>query len=180
MDTLNFRPLEREDVKPLQRLFMESLSDLIRREQFEDADLLDEEVARLNTTVQDSLDDDTVQLFVVERDRMIVGTVAILPPNEIITAHLDIEPNVPEVGCIYVIPNAQRQGVGQFLLEHVMAELVNRGQSAFYLDAGFPTAQAYWEKRIGAPILTIDHYWGPGASHKIWRCEVTQYKTRPG
>lgn len=177
---MNFRPLAREDVKPLQRLFMESLSDLIRREQFEDADLLDEEVARLNTTVQDSLDDETVQLFVVLKDDIIVGTAAMLPPNEIITAHLDVEPNVPEVGCIYVTPSAQRQGVGQFLLDHMMMELMKRGQSIFYLDAGFPTAQAYWEKRIGSPILTIDHYWGLGAPHKIWRCDVTQYTKKPG
>lgn len=176
MEILNFRPLERDDVKPLQRLFMESLSDLIRREQFEDADLLDEEVARLNTTVQDSLDDETVQLFVVLQDGVIVGTAAVLPPNEIITAHLDVEPNVPEVGCIYVTPSAQRQGVGHFLLKNVMEELLKRGQSIFYLDAGFPTAQTYWEKRMGPPMLTIDHYWGPGAPHKIWRCDVTQYK----
>ncbi|KAB2863736.1 MAG: N-acetyltransferase, partial [Exiguobacterium chiriqhucha] len=103
---MNFRPLEREDVKPLQRLFMESLSDLIRREQFEDADLLDEEVERLNTTVQDSFEDETVQIFVVLQDDVIVGTAAILPPNDIITAHVDIEPNVPEIGCMYVAPGA--------------------------------------------------------------------------
>ncbi|STO09200.1 Acetyltransferase (GNAT) family [Exiguobacterium aurantiacum] len=172
---MNFRPIGRDDVKSLQRLFMESLSDLIRREQFEDADLLEEEVARLNTTIQDSFDDESVQVYVVERVGVIVGTAATLPPNEIITAHLDVEPDAVEVGCVYVAPSAQRQGVGTFLLQSVMRELTSTGQTTFYLDAGFPTSQAYWEQLLGEPALTIEHYWGPGAPHKIWR--IT---TRPG
>lgn len=177
MDRLNFRQLEREDVKPLQRLFMESLSDLIRREQFEDADLLDEEVERLNTTVQDSFEDETVQIFVVLQDDVIVGTAAILPPNDIITAHVDIEPNVPEIGCMYVAPGAQRQGVGRFLIHNMRRQLVANQQTAFYLDAGFPTSQAYWEERLGPPLVTIEHYWGPGAHHKIWRCPADEKET---
>lgn len=177
MKKLNFRPLEREDIKSLQRLFMESLSDLIRRERFEDADLLDEEVERLNTTVQDSFEDETVQIFVVAEDGVIVGTAAILPPNDIITAHVDVEPNIPEVGCVYVAPASQRQGVGHFLIENVRRQMLVNGQTAFYLDAGFPTAQAYWEKRLGPPALTIEHYWGPGAHHKIWRCSTSEKET---
>lgn len=165
--SVNFRPITPDDVKPLQRLFMESLSDLIRREQFEDADLLDEEVARLNTTIQDSFDDDTVDVFVVERDSKIVGTAALLPPNDIITAHLDVETGALEIGCVYVAPNQQRQGVGSFLLTEVMATF-NEG-AIFYLDAGFPSSQDYWEKRLGPPTMTLEHYWGPGAPHKIWK-----------
>jgi len=164
---VDFRPITPNDVKPLQRLFMESLSDLIRREQFEDADLLEEEVARLNTTIQDSFDDDAVDVFVVEREGKIVGTAAVLPPNEIITAHLDVEPGAVEIGCVYVAPDQQRQGVGSFLLSEVMATL---GEDAtFYLDAGFPSSQDYWEKRLGPPVMSLDHYWGPGAPHKIWK-----------
>ncbi|RHB48488.1 GNAT family N-acetyltransferase [Exiguobacterium sp. AM39-5BH] len=174
---MNFRPLEQEDVKPLQRLFMESLSDLIHREQFEDADLLDEEVERLNTTVQDSFEDRTVQIFVVVSDDHIVGTAAILPPNDIITAHIDIETGVPEVGCMYVAPASQRQGVGHFLIANIRQQLMANGQSAFYLDAGFPTSQTYWEKRLGPPMMTIEHYWGPGAHHKIWRCSAIEKET---
>lgn len=166
-----FRSLEQNDIKPLQRLFMESLSDLIRREHFEDADLLDEEVERLNTTINDSFEDEQVQFYVVVQDDTIVGTAAILPPNEIITAHMEVEPGAPEVGCVYVAPSAQRQGVGMFLLKNVINELVQKGQTVFYLDAGFKTSQVYWEKRIGPPALTIDHYWGPSAPHKIWRYE---------
>ncbi len=177
METLNFRPLDREDIKPLQRLFMESLSDLIRREQFEDADLLDEEVERLNTTVQDSFEDESVQIFVVVKDGVIVGTAALLPPNDIITAHIDVEPNTAEVGCMYVSPTSQRQGVGHFLIENIKRQLSANGQTAFYLDAGFPTSQDYWEKRLGPPVLTLDHYWGTGAPHKIWRCTTTEKET---
>lgn len=177
MNRLNFRPLEREDVKPLQRLFMESLSDLIRREQFEDADLLEEEVERLNTTIQDSFEEETVQIFVVRKDDMLVGAAAILPPNDIITAHIDVEPLAPEVGCVYVSPNAQRQGVGHFLLDQIQKRLLADGQYIFYLDAGFPSSQSYWEHQLGAPTLTIDHYWGPGAPHKIWRCTIIENET---
>jgi len=49
----------------------------------------------------------------------------------------------------------------------VMATL---GEDAtFYLDAGFPSSQDYWEKRLGPPVMSLDHYWGPGAPHKIWK-----------
>ncbi len=88
---LECRPLEATDVKALQRVFIDSLSDLIRREAFDDAEVLEEEVERLNTTIQDSLADDDVKMYVVVKDGAIVGAAASLPPNEIITGHLEIE-----------------------------------------------------------------------------------------
>ena len=146
---MNFRALEQSDVRSLQRLFMESLSDLIRRERFEDADLLDEEVARLNTTIQDHFDDDTVELYVVEEDGILVGAGALLPPNDIISGNIQIERGAIELGSVYVSPRMQRRGVGQYLLEEMMREISARGKNVFYLDAGFPSAQAYWQKTIG-------------------------------
>lgn len=169
---MEFRPLEQSDVKRLQRLFMESLSDLIRRERFEDADLLDEEVARLNTTIQDSFDDEDVQLYVALKDEVILGACATLPPNEIITAHADVEKDAIEIGCFYVSPHVQRQGVGRFLLESVQRELSRHEASVFYLDAGFPTAQTYWRQQLGEPVLILEHYWGPEASHMIWKRDI--------
>lgn len=169
---MNFRALEQSDVKPLQRLFMESLSDLIRRERFEDADLLDEEVARLNTTIQDHFDDDTVRLYVVEQEGTIVGAGALLPPNEIISGHMEMEQGALELGSVYVSPRMQRQGVGQFLIEEMKREILSQKQHVFYLDAGFPSAQSYWQKRLGAPSLILEHYWGPGAAHMIWRVDI--------
>ena len=169
---MEFRPLEQPDVKRLQRLFMESLSDLIRRERFEDADLLDEEVARLNTTIQDSLEDEDVQLYVALKDEVIVGACAMLPPNEIITAHVEVEKNAIEIGCFYVSPHVQRQGVGQFLFENIQRELSAHHVTVCYLDAGFPTSQAYWRQKLGDPLLTLEHYWGPGAPHMIWKQEI--------
>ncbi|MGI1822618.1 GNAT family N-acetyltransferase [Exiguobacterium sp. TRN 1102] len=169
---MNFRALEQSDVKSLQRLFMESLSDLIRRERFEDADLLDEEVARLNTTIQDHFDDDTVDLYVVEEDGILVGAGALLPPNDIISGNIQIERDAIELGSVYVSPRMQQRGVGQFLLEEMMREILARGKKVFYLDAGFPSAQAYWQKRLGEPSHILEHYWGPGASHMIWQVHI--------
>lgn len=174
---MEFRPLEQSDVKPLQRLFMESLSDLIRRERFEDAELLDEEVARLNTTIQDSLEDEDVQFYIALKGEVIIGAGAVLPPNEIITGHLDIEPNAKEIGSVYVSPQEQRQGVGHFLLEHIQRELLESGIDVFYLDAGFPTTQSYWMKRLGPPVLMLDHYWGLDAPHMIWRQPIKKRET---
>ncbi|MGA9468806.1 MAG: GNAT family N-acetyltransferase [Exiguobacterium marinum] len=172
MDVLKLRALEQSDVKPLQRLLMDSLSDLMRRERFEDADLLDEEVARLNTTIQDHFDDDFVQLYVVDQDGVIVGVGALLPPNDIISGHLEVERDAIELGSVYISPHMQRLGVGQFLLEAMKREILARKQHVFYLDAGFPSAQAYWQKRLGAPSLILEHYWGPDASHMIWRVDI--------
>ncbi|WP_337874698.1 GNAT family N-acetyltransferase [Exiguobacterium sp.] len=169
---MNFRALEQSDVKSLQRLFMESLSDLIRRERFEDADLLDEEVARLNTTIQDHFDDDHVQLYVVGHEGILIGAGALLPPNDIISGNLEIKRGAIELGSVYVLPRMQRQGVGQFLLEEMKREILARKQHVFYLDAGFPSAQAYWQKQLGEPSLILDHYWGPGAPHMIWEVNI--------
>ncbi|WP_215146235.1 GNAT family N-acetyltransferase [Exiguobacterium qingdaonense] len=171
---MEFRSLEQSDVKSLQRLFMESLSDLIRREHFEDADLLDEEVARLNTTIQDHFDDDQVQLYVIEQEGVIIGAGALLPPNEIITGHMELERGAVELGSVYVSPRMQRQGVGRFLLEEMKREMRARHLQFIYLDAGFPSAQAYWKKRLGNPSLVLEHYWGPGASHMIWKVDIKQ------
>nr|WP_215113870.1 GNAT family N-acetyltransferase [Exiguobacterium sp. s63] len=173
---MNFRALEQSDVKSLQRLFMESLSELIRRERFEDADLLDEEVARLNTTIQDHFDDDTVHLYVVEEDGTIVGAGALLPPNEIISGHLELERDAIELGSVYVTPDMQRQGVGQYVLSEMRREMLAQKRHVFYLDAGFPSAQTYWQKRLGAPTLVLEHYWGPGAPHMIWRIDLKDMK----
>lgn len=170
---LECRPLEATDVKALQRVFIDSLSDLIRREAFDDAEVLEEEVERLNTTIQDSLADDDVKMYVVVKDGAIVGAAASLPPNEIITGYLEIETDAREIGCVYVAPHAQRQGVGTFLLEHMCDTLRREGRRFFYLDAGFSTAQAYWRLRLGEPILVLEHYWGTNAPHFIWRHQLT-------
>lgn len=117
------------------------------------------------------------ECFLIARNESeIVGIIAFGKPNRIILANLDFDSeSKPEIKCAYVHPDFQRQGIGGMLFDKIMYELHRRGTTHFCLDSGYKRAQKFWANRLGPPSVILPDYFGPGAHHMIWLCEVSHY-----
>ncbi|WP_227396177.1 GNAT family N-acetyltransferase [Jeotgalibacillus aurantiacus] len=165
IETMKYIHLEQTD-----QLFSECLRDLLNREGLRhDQQLFDEEVGRLKRMARDSLEGEQIRFFAAFDGDSVVGTVALFEPGELMKCGLTPEPGRLEVGCVYIHPDHQRQGVAQSLLAFAEEELLRLGHDFYYLDAGFKSSQQYWVSRFGnADVLLRDH-WGQGAHHMIWK-----------
>lgn len=163
-----FRGVQNRDIAETDQLFRACLTDLISREKIEEPNLLEEEVAKLNQVVQESLAAQECNFFVVEIKDRIAGTIALTKPNKLISEHIRIEPSVYEVACVYVHPNDQKQGIGKYMFQHIKQKLIQLGQVQYCLDAGFSSSQEYWKQQLGKPTIVIENLWGKGAHHLIW------------
>ncbi|VEF47618.1 acetyltransferase [Bacillus freudenreichii] len=123
--------------------FFACMTDLVMRENKEKS-LIEEEVDQLNRIVQESLVDSETALFVAELDRQIVGTIAPKKPSLTISDNIQTEPDVYEVGSVYIRSTYQRQGIGKLLFQYIKKERLRLGQTKYYLDAGFSSSQQYW------------------------------------
>jgi len=101
--------------------------------------------------------------------REIAGTIALIPPENLILEYLDIVPEkVPEISTVYVHPEYQRQGIGTKMFHAVLDLLQQRRFTRFCLDCGYQKSQEFWIHRLGSPDVTLKNYWGPGINHMIW------------
>jgi GNAT superfamily N-acetyltransferase len=83
--------------------------------------------------------------------------------------------SVPEIKCVYVLPELQGNGVGTILFREMLSHLRNKGIERFCLDSGYRRAKAFWTKRLGDPSVVLPDYWGKDAHHMIWTGLVTDY-----
>lgn len=163
-----FRNIERSDAPQASELFRQCLCDLIDREGIDDPLLKQHETDRLIDLMQTSLDQSFNNFFVAVENGVILGTIALLPPGDIIKANLHCDEKIPEVSCVYVHPARQKCGVGSFLFANILTELKKAGSNSFYLDAGFSSSQQYWLSKLGPGTHWLRDYWGPGQHHRIW------------
>lgn len=168
---MRIRGIHNRDIAGLDKLFRACMTDLIVREKKE-LNFIEEEVEQLNRTVQESITDPETAVFVAEMEERMVGTIAIIKPNAIISENINTEKNVFEIACVYVHPDFQRQGIGKILFQHIKKELIQRGQVKYYLDAGFSSSQQYWRQLLGEPSVILKDYWGEGQHHFIWSHSV--------
>jgi GNAT superfamily N-acetyltransferase len=100
----------------------------------------------------------------------IIGTIEYGPASEIIqdctNGNLG---NHVEVGTVFVLPDYQRQGIGNKLLAEIFQTLKSRGIKEFCLDSGYKNAQTIWKKKFGNPDYLLKDYWGQGQDHMIWK-----------
>ncbi|WP_164525471.1 GNAT family N-acetyltransferase [Siminovitchia acidinfaciens] len=164
---MHIRKVQAEDISDLDNLFRVCMTDLVMRENKEKS-LIEEEVDQLNRIVQESLFDSKTALFVAELDRQIVGTIALKNPNLTISDNILTEPDVFEVGSVYIRLAYQRQGIGKLLFQYIKKALLRLGQTKYYLDAGFSTSQQYWRQLLGKPSYILKNYWGEREDHHIW------------
>ncbi len=161
------RKVQKRDVGKLETFFKNCLTDLVKRESKE-LDLIEEEVDQLNRIVKESLADSKIAFFVGELNGQIVGTIALTKPNRVISENIRTESDVFEISSVYVHPSYQRQGIGQYLFQHIKKELIRMGNVKYYLDAGFSSSQQYWVQQLGNPSFRLKDYWGEGEDHFIW------------
>ena len=169
---MKFRHIETRDVTQTSELFRQCLGDLIDRERIADPLLKRSETERLIALMEISLENASHNFFVAEENDTVLGTIALLPPGDIIKENLDCDKEILEVSCVYVHPIYQKSGVGSFLFANIMDELKKAGSNRFYLDAGFSSSQRYWLSKLGRETHLLEDYWGPGQHHRIWEMEI--------
>ncbi|TFE02235.1 GNAT family N-acetyltransferase [Jeotgalibacillus salarius] len=167
------RELKKEDLPSLDRMIAACQLKLISNEKIEDKEwLIEKETERLCKVARRIIESDEEVMFVAVENDEVIGSIACMRPGELITCGLEPEEGVFEVGSIYIHPGQQRKGIGRKLLNYTKEFLYQRGQSKFYLDAGFVSSQTYWKKRLGEPDIILENYWGGGFDHMIWIGEV--------
>ena len=78
-----------------------------------------------------------------------------------------------EVGTVFVLPDYQKMGVGNLLLNTMIFTLKSKGIEEFCLDSGYTSAQKIWKKKFGDPNYLLKDYWGKGHDHMIWRIKIS-------
>lgn len=169
---MKFRTIELRDAPQASELFRQCLCDLIDREGIDDPLLKQQETDRLIDLMQTSLYESSNNFFVAEENGAVLGTIALLPPGDIIKDNLPCDEKIPEVSCVYVHPALQKCGVGSFLFTNILTELKKSGSNSYYLDAGFSSSQQYWLSKLGPETHLLQDYWGPEQHHRIWERNV--------
>lgn len=115
--------------------------------------------------------------FLVAKSRgTVVGTVAVGPCNDDIRRCAGSQlQSVVELGSLYVLPEYQDQGIGSALIAAMTAYLSRCGAAQFCLDSGFRRAQQRWLRKFGPPFVVAKDYWGVGADHMVWLCQVVEF-----
>ncbi|MCI0765820.1 GNAT family N-acetyltransferase [Bacillus sp. TL12] len=103
----------------------------------------------------------------------IIGTIEFGPSSKLINSCTDgVLKDLYEVGTVFVLPNYQRRGIGNLLLNVVLLTLLSRGIKEFCLDSGYTNAQKIWKKKFGEPNFLLKDYWGEAYDHMIWRKRI--------
>lgn len=109
-------------------------------------------------------------LLLAEHQGRVLGTLSIgaADENDIIRERAPELSHLYELGTAFILPEVQNKGIITKLIEDMRFELISRGETAFCLDSGYPTAQKIWTKKFGAPSYHLKDYWGAGSDHMIW------------
>ncbi|MCM3693925.1 GNAT family N-acetyltransferase [Neobacillus niacini] len=162
-----------EDLEELNLFFRTVLTDTFAREGL--ADLVEEIEADIESKKKYlKMDFETSgekrYFLIALLQNKIIGTIACGNANELIEECTNGElVNTIEIGTVYVLPEYQRQGVGNKLLAEMLRTLNARGIQEFCLDSGFKTAQTIWKKKFKEPEYCLKDYWGQGQNHMIWK-----------
>ncbi|EJS68980.1 GNAT family N-acetyltransferase [Bacillus cereus] len=99
----------------------------------------------------------------------IIGTIEIGPASTLINSCTGgVLKDLYEIGTVFVLPEYQRKGIGNLLLNTMFLTLHNRGITEFCLDSGYKKAQSIWTKKFGEPSYVLKDYWGKSSDHMIW------------
>jgi GNAT superfamily N-acetyltransferase len=113
--------------------------------------------------------------FLIARDGdKIIGSIEFGPASDLICNSTNNSfRELMEVGTVFVRPDYQRMGVGNFLLNKMYSTLMSKGIEEFCLDSGYKSAQEIWKKKFGTPTYLLKDYWGKGYDHMIWRIKIS-------
>jgi GNAT superfamily N-acetyltransferase len=162
-----------EDIEELNQFFKTVITDTFAREGL--AGLIDDieaEIVSKKNYLQLDLDSKGEKRYflIALAGNKIIGTIEYGPASKLIQDCTNGElSNLVEVGTVFVLPNYQRQGIGNRLLAEMLHTLKARGIAEFCLDSGYRNAQTIWKKKFGEPDYLLKDYWGQGQDHMIWK-----------
>ncbi|MEH7114136.1 GNAT family N-acetyltransferase [Neobacillus niacini] len=166
-----------EDTEELNQLFRIVIEDTFAREGL--AELIDDIAAEINSKKKylqmDFESQGEKRYFLIAlAENKIIGTIEYGPASELIhdCTNGDLG-NLDEVGTVFVLPDYQRQGVGNKLLADIVQTLKARGIQEVCLDSGYRNAQSIWKKKFGEPDYLLKDYWGQGQDHMIWKLSTS-------
>nr|WP_218781351.1 GNAT family N-acetyltransferase [Bacillus sp. EB106-08-02-XG196] len=166
-----------EDIEELNRFFRIVITDTFRREGL--AGLIDDIEAEIDSKkkyLQLDLDSKGKKRYflIALVQNKIIGTIEYGPTSELIKDCTNGNlRNLVEVGTLFVLPDYQRQGIGNRLLAEMLQTIKNRGIVNCCLDSGYKNAQAIWKKKFGEPDYLLKDYWGQGQDHMIWKISTS-------
>lgn len=162
-----------EDTEELKQFFRIVIEDTFAREGLvELIDDIEAEIACKIKYLQMDFDSNGEKRYflIALTDNKIIGSIEFGPASKLIidctNGNLG---NLVEVGTVFVLPDYQRQGIGNRLLAVMLKSLKNQGIREFCLDSGYRNAQTIWKKKFGEPDYLLKDYWGHGQDHMIWK-----------
>ncbi|EEL50683.1 Acetyltransferase [Bacillus cereus Rock3-44] len=109
-------------------------------------------------------------IAVDKRCNKIIGTIEFGPSSKLIhTCTEGALKGLYEIGTVFVLPNYQKRGISNLLLNAIFLTLLGKGINEFCLDSGYTNAQKIWKKKFGEPSFLLKDYWGKAYDHMIWR-----------
>ncbi|QKS69909.1 GNAT family N-acetyltransferase [Paenalkalicoccus suaedae] len=164
------RKAELRDALELEQLFHNTMEDVVTREELQNHVFIEDEVTRLMSVFEASLarTSTTTTLLVAIKNNSVVGTISLTNPGQIITNHVPEGSKARMVGTAYVHVDYQRQGVGKVLFTNILKVARTQNAEHVYLDAGFRSSRAYWQRMLGQPTIILPNFWSKGADHHIW------------
>jgi GNAT superfamily N-acetyltransferase len=173
MQTIEIRRPRIEDIVELNQFFRIVITDTFAREGLAGSmDDIEAEIESKNNYFHMDLDSNGEKRYflIALAENKIIGTIEYGPASELIIECTDGKlGNLVEVGTVFVLPDYQRQGIGNRLLAEMLQTLNGRGIVDFCLDSGYKTAQTIWKKKFGEPDFLLKDYWGQGQDHMIWK-----------
>ncbi|WP_410982702.1 GNAT family N-acetyltransferase [Bacillus cereus] len=167
-----------DDYEELHQLFHTVIVDTFAREGLSDlADDIENEIEAKKQYLKCDFDSNGKnRYFLIAVDKhwnKIIGTIEFGPSSKLINSCTDgALKDLYEVGTVFVLPNYQRRGIGNLLLNVVLLTLLSRGIKEFCLDSGYTNAQKIWKKKFGEPNFLLKDYWGEACDHMIWRKRI--------
>jgi GNAT superfamily N-acetyltransferase len=177
MQTVEIRRPRMEDIEELNKFFRIVITDTFRREGL--AGLMDDIKAEIESKInylQLDLDSNGEKRYflIALAENKIIGTIEYGPASELIIECTEGKlGNLVEVGTVFILPDYQRQGIGNRLLAEMLQTLKGRGIVDFCLDSGYKTAQTIWKRKFGEPDYLLKDYWGQGQDHMIWKVSTS-------
>ncbi|MDX5475067.1 MAG: GNAT family N-acetyltransferase [Bacillaceae bacterium] len=168
-----------EDIKQLKKFFSIVIKDTFYKEGIGEKlnDLKDEIIGKENYLESDFESNGEKRFFLIALvEEKIIGSIEFGPASDLICECTKNKfKGLVEVGTVFVLPNYQKNGIGNLLLNKMYSTLHNKGIEEFCLDSGYSNAQKIWKKKYGKPDYWLKDYWGKGHDHMIWKIRVNDW-----
>lgn len=165
-----------EDINQLKEFFSTVIIDTFSKEGIGEKldDIKDEIKVKEKYVASDFESNGEKRFFWIALDGdQIIGSIEFGPASNLICECTNNSfKELVEVGTVFVLPDYQRVGVGNLLLNKMYSTLKKKGIDEFCLDSGYTNAQKIWNKKFGEPDYWLKDYWGKGYDYMIWKVQV--------